>query len=239
MKVSFIVPAYNEEKLLSRCLDSIIDEANRCDWVEEYEVIVVDNASTDGTADVVAQYPFVKRAVCPRKGLTRARETGFYWASYDVQAYIDADNYLPRGWMDNLAVLDEATGVVAITGPVYYFEQSWWVRWAARGFYALTMLCHSLIGPSMQGGNFVIRKRALELAGGHSTDIDFYGEDTDIAVRLSKFGEIRLLPSMWIYSSDRRLAHYGVVRAVWAYTLNYFSVILRGKPCTKEYKDIR
>lgn len=238
MKVSFIIPAYNEEKLLGRCILSIKQEISRVDWIEEAEIIVVDNASTDKTTQVALHWgTHVLR--CPRKGLTRARQAGFYWAAYDVQAYIDADNYLPRGWLDNLLVLDEDVNVVAITGPVYYFEQAWPIRWAARGFYALTMLSHHLVGPSLQGGNFVIRREALKMIGGHSVDIEFYGEDTDIAVRLSKVGKIKLLPKMWIYSSDRRLAHYGTVRAVWTYTLNYFSVILTGKPFTTEYKDIR
>jgi GT2 family glycosyltransferase len=98
---------------------------------------------------------------------------------------------------------------------------------------------HHAIGASIQGGNYIVKREALLLAGGHSTEIEFYGEDTDLALRLSKFGSIKLLNAMWIHASARRFERQGYLNTSWTYVLNYLSIHLRGKPMTKTHVDYR
>ena len=203
----------------------------------KFEIIVVDNNSTDATAAVA-----LSQNVCvileSKKGLTHARQAGYRIASYDYQAYIDADNVVPPGWLDNIYELENPS-VVALSGPPCYNNQSLFVRMLARMFYVLTQLSHRFVGASLQGGNFILKKWALDAIGGHSVDIEFYGEDTDLAMRLSKVGKIKLLPKMWIYSSDRRYVNQGTVKTVWIYAINYFSVHFMKKPITLKYRDFR
>lgn len=243
MNVSFIIPAYNEESNIKTCIDSIIMEITRWNNFEEpydkFEIIVVDNGSTDNTAEIAKSFNNVKVVYEPKKGLTHARQKGYMEAKYPFQAYIDADNWLYYGWLNNIYYILDDENVVAISGPQYFPNQTIWFRMGGWIFYGLTMLANKYVGPTIQGGNFILRKSALEYSGGHSTNISFYGEDTDLAVRLSKYGKIVLLRDMWIYSSDRRFKEEGVFKTTWNYIINYLSINFLDRPVTLEYKDIR
>jgi len=94
-------------------------------------------------------------------------------------------------------------------------------------------------GSMVQGGNFVLRRTALEQIGGFNTAISFYGEDTDIARRMSRVGEVKFTFELKMYSSARRLKKEGMMRIAARYTLNYFWTIFGKTPFTKEYTDIR
>ena len=102
MRLSFVVPAYNEELYLADCLQSILDEIRSqppCapDGID-FEVIVVNNASTDRTRDVALGYPGVRVVDEPRKGLYSARQAGFEASSGALIANVDADSrLLPAG----------------------------------------------------------------------------------------------------------------------------------------------
>jgi GT2 family glycosyltransferase len=134
-------------------------------------------------------------------------------------------------------LLDPAT--VVVTDPLVYPEFSRPLRILTRVFYFLGRLSHQTIGTMVQGGNFIVRKAALDAVGGYNTEIVFFGEDTDFAVRMAKVGNVRLVPKMWVYSSARRFQVEGIVLTTWRYILNYLAVTLRGKPVTTEYQDIR
>ena len=89
-RLSVIVCAFNEESYIEACLHSVLAQSRRPD-----EVIVVNNASTDRTRDIAAQVPGVRVVDEPRKGLTRARETGRLAAGSDVLLFLDADCRAP------------------------------------------------------------------------------------------------------------------------------------------------
>src|SRR5260370_38678127 len=92
--LSVVIPAYNEEKYIASCLESIIEDAGK----DILEIIVVDNASTDHTADVAKKFKGVKVVHEGRKGLTKARQAGLMAAKGDLIAYIDADTHVKKGW---------------------------------------------------------------------------------------------------------------------------------------------
>jgi len=96
-RISLIIPAYNEERYLGRCLDSV-----KVQQLQPYEVIVVDNGSTDATAVIARQYDFVQVVSEPQRGRVFARNTGFSAARGDIIARIDADAILPPDWMARL-----------------------------------------------------------------------------------------------------------------------------------------
>ncbi len=91
----------------------------------------------------------------------------------------------------------------------------------------------------VQGGNFVVTREALEKIGGFDTNIEFYGEDTDIARRMAAVGDVEFTFDLKMNSSARRLKHEGMFRIAGRYTLNYFWTIFLKRPYTDEHLDIR
>jgi glycosyltransferase involved in cell wall biosynthesis len=244
MRLSFVVPAYNEEHYLGACLDSILREIRGS--AVAIEVIVVNNASTDATRAVALRYPEVKLIDEPRKGLTYARQAGLDACRGELIANVDADSRLPPGWLRR--VLDEfgsTPELLALSGPLVYYDlrplQSmlvqvfYWLAWA------IYIVCRYLlrVGSMVQGGNFVVSRSAMEQIGGFDVSIAFYGEDTDIARRLSARGKVRFRVGLKMLSSARRLKKEGVLRMAWRYSLNYFWTTFFERPFTQEYVDIR
>lgn len=114
---SVIVCAFNEEQLLPGCLHSLLQQS-----FPPYEIIVINNASTDRTA-AVASIPGIRVVDEPRKGLVVARETGRQVSTGDVLVYVDADCRAPREWLE--LVSREFTGPhppAAVTGPYRFYD---------------------------------------------------------------------------------------------------------------------
>jgi len=94
-------------------------------------------------------------------------------------------------------------------------------------------------GSMVQGGNFVLKAKALESIGGFNTAISFYGEDTDIARRMNRVGKVEFTFKMKMFSSARRLKQEGMLTIAARYTINYFWTTFRKKPFTQTYVDHR
>jgi glycosyltransferase involved in cell wall biosynthesis len=244
MRLSFVVPAYNEEAYLPACLESILAQTR--DLGDRAEIIVVNNASTDRTHDVALGYPGVRVVDEQRKGLTFARQAGFAASTGELIANVDSDARLTPGWVAQ--VLREFEGrpeLVALSGPLVYYDLTPSQRITVRLFYAVAFLVYVLnryvlrAGSMVQGGNFVLRREALEKIGGFNTAIAFYGEDTDIARRMNGVGEVKFTFDLKMLSSARRLKQEGMMTIAWRYTVNYLWTTFRKKPFTEEYLDIR
>jgi cellulose synthase/poly-beta-1,6-N-acetylglucosamine synthase-like glycosyltransferase len=244
MHLAFVIPAYNEEALIGKCLDSVLTEIKRSG--REVDVVVVNNASTDRTREIALGFPGVRVVDENEKGLVAARDTGFRATTAELVANIDADTVVPEGWIGT--VLDEFEadpGLVALSGPYFYYDLSPWNRLIVTIFYGVTYLIYILnrfvlrVGSVIQGGNFVFRRSAWLAAGGFNRAIKFYGEDTDVAVRLSKVGKVKWTFRLKMWTSGRRLVEEGVFRTGATYVLNFLSVTFAGAPATKQYTDVR
>ncbi len=244
MKISFVIPAYNEEALLPKCLQAIERELGKGAY--DAEIIVVNNASTDHTREIAASFPNVKVVDETHKGLTRARHAGHMASTGDLIANVDADTMLSPGWIDTVFTeFEHNQDVVALSGPFIYYDLPMWRRAFVRVFYMFgfisQILHHHVLGISgeLQGGNFVLRRKALESVGGFDRSIEFYGEDTDIARRLTKVGRIKWTFRLPMYASGRRLQKEGMVRMGMRYASNRLWLNATGRPLTKEYIDVR
>jgi glycosyltransferase involved in cell wall biosynthesis len=244
MKLSFVIPAYNEAGAIGACLDSILRalDGKRAD----IEVIVVDNGSTDGTGAIAGSYPGVIVVAEPRKGITFARQAGFARSSGELIANLDADTLLTPGWLETvLREFSRDPRLVCLSGPFIYYDAPRSVRICARSFYGVAFLTYLVnryllrAGSLVQGGNFVCRRWALEQIGGFDTTIHFYGEDADVAHRLHRQGKVVFTFRLPIYASARRLAAEGLIATGARYALNYFWVLAFGRPFTRESTDIR
>lgn len=242
-KLSFVIPAYNEEKYLGDCLKSILLEIK--DKKFDVEIIVANNASTDRTREIALSFPGVKVVDEPHKGLTWARQAGYLASEGELIANIDADTLLPKGWLKN--VFDEFSkneNLVALSGPHVYYDLTKIDRFFVRIFYYfgyLTYLINYYLldkSAMLQGGNFIVKRSAMEKIGGYTLNFNFY-EDTDIASRIYKQGNVKFTFNLPIFASGRRLRKEGLIKSGWKYAINYFWVIFFKKPLNEGYRTIR
>lgn len=245
MKLSIVIPAHNEEARIGGCLNSILAEINGKNY--DLEIIAVNNASTDKTREIIASFPQVKLVDESNKGLVKARRAGFLASTGELVANIDADTRMTPGWLDKVfEEFSKNKKLVALSGPFIYYDLSKNAQMAVRTFYYAGFLTYLVnryilgVGSMLQGGNFVVKRAALEAIGGFNSDFDFWGEDTDLARRLVKIGGVKFTFDLPIYASGRRLEKEGLAKTGWIYALNYFSTILFKKPydtVKKNFKD--
>ena len=89
-KFSIIVPVYNTEKYLKRCLDSIKSQS-----FKDYEVIIVNDGSTDNSSDIISKYPY-KVINQENQGLSMARNNGVKASSGEYLIFLDSDDYIEK-----------------------------------------------------------------------------------------------------------------------------------------------
>lgn len=236
MKISLIIPAYNEEKYIGNCLKSIQKNGKNF-----FEVIVIDNASTDNTAEIAKSFPFVKVIYESRKGPLWARQKGFEESKGEYLAFIDSDCLIPELWFEKIIKeFNKNTKIVAISGPCRYYDLGLAPRLTAGLIWWITSIpAYLSVGYLLLSGNFVVKKDALNKIGGFNTSIPFFGDDTDTARRLSSQGKVKFKINFFINTSGRRLIKDGLFKSYIIYGLNFLWVVFLGKPLTKVYKDHR
>ena len=193
--MTVIVCAHNEARFLPACLHSLLAQSRRAD-----EIIVINNASTDETRAVAERVPDVRVVDEPRKGLVVARETGRLAANGEVLVYVDADCRAPLMWLSQIErhfARDPA--LIALSAPYRFYDWDCWGRLLIRVYdFTLAPLTQFLvkyllrIGTVFYGGNFAVRREALDLIGGFDTSIEFHGEGTNLGRRLFAVGKVAL-----------------------------------------------
>jgi glycosyltransferase involved in cell wall biosynthesis len=217
--VSVVVPSYNEEAGIERCLASLADQTLPR---SEYEVIVVDGGSTDRTRELAAPYAdavFVQTS--PKVG--GARNDGVLAASAPLIATTDADCVLPRDWVERVRDDLRRDGVVLVYGTVRPIEATLKNRlslglanlFAALG-YRTGRLFYTL------GCNTAFRKDAFLRAGMYRT-IDA-GDDIEIARRMVREGRVLFDSRLMVGFSMRRYDQFGMLRSLY----QWLYIVVRG-----------
>jgi glycosyltransferase involved in cell wall biosynthesis len=240
--IAAIVCAYNEADYLPSCLHSLLAQTRPPD-----ELIVVDNASTDRTGALARAVPGVRVVEEPIKGLVVAREAARRVASSDVLAFVDADCRPPIYWLERVErQLLAHSAAVAITGPYRFYDWDALGRTLLRAYDCVVappthfLVHHGLgIGAILYGGNFAVRRDALERIHGFDTRIDFHGEDTNLGRRLTSIGVVRLAADCWVWTSARRYRAMGRRQVFRLYVRNFWSEILRHRPADANHVDVR
>lgn len=118
--LSIVVPVYNVKDYLSRCIDSLVGDCSSEDW----EIIIVDDGSTDGSGDLSDQlaekYEIVKVLHKPNGGLSDARNYGVAQASGEYVFYIDSDDYIEEGGLKTLVQVAGQDKSDVVIGNFYY-----------------------------------------------------------------------------------------------------------------------
>jgi len=235
MDITLIFPAYNEEAYIG----ASIDAAKKYSHGKLKEIIVVDNASTDKTADVARAHG-ARVVYEARKGLTSARQAGFEATSSELIAYLDADTLITPQWIDIIErTFRERPDIVSLSGPRRHFGTAWYRRWMLNTIWVVAPLTYYVVGYMILGGNFVAKRSVIAQIGGFDRSIAFYGEDTDLARRLSNIGKTLFKMNFYVYASARRYDNEGMFKPTMIYALNYLWPVFFGRPFSREYQDVR
>jgi glycosyltransferase involved in cell wall biosynthesis len=200
MRFSIIVPAYNEAAYLGRALDSLLHQ----DYTGRYEVIVVDNNSTDGTAAIASQYgvPVVKE---PQQGICAARQRGVDCAKGEIIISTDADTTQPPDWLRTIdARFTESDSVVAVAGPCRYQDPSWWAKAFPILLFGLVAKVYALTGFVfyVSATNIAFRRTAFP---GYDLRLTQGGDELDLVRRLRRRGHVGWERQNVVTTSARRL----------------------------------
>ncbi|MDO8673346.1 MAG: glycosyltransferase family 2 protein [Dehalococcoidia bacterium] len=222
--VTIVIPAFNEGRLLAKTLDSMLDQSYK-----DFELIVVDNNSTDDTAEVARSFGAIVITET-RQGVSHARQRGFTEAKGTVIATTDADTIVPPGWLARIAhEFKKDDGLVAFgglftlySGPMtarlaiaYLSLPAWKVE---RFFYH---------GWSIPGANLAVRSSSFHKIGGFNTSLKLC-EDVDLCHRIKKLGRVGLDPKFLVSTSGRRFKN-GLVRGLLTYGPNHLARLLLKK----------
>lgn len=154
-----VIPCYNEEAELHQCLDALLLQA---DDIEH--IIVVDNNSTDASADILAKYAEQSRKVVvlteTKQGVEYARDAGIAKSRADIIARIDVDTRVRAGWVRALRrYYADHPDVVAGTGATQYYDLPWRHVTNAMTWFFMTMSNELIAGSvNMYGANMSIRR---------------------------------------------------------------------------------
>jgi glycosyltransferase involved in cell wall biosynthesis len=184
MKISIVIPVYNEAGALGACLEAIARQT-----IKPHEVIVVDNNSTDGTASLAETYSFVTLLREPRQGVVHARTRGFDAARGDIIARIDADSILPADWLESVQTVFEDETVDAVSGAALYYNVA-----LAPLFNAIDLFFRRRLSWQLKdrvylwGANMAMSRQAWRQVRPTLCERGGMHEDYDIAIHLQELG---------------------------------------------------
>jgi glycosyltransferase involved in cell wall biosynthesis len=185
LHIAIIIPAYNVAPYVRDAMVSVLKQRHR-DW----SMVVVDDGSTDETASVAAQFcdPRICLVRQENAGVSVARNKGIAVSFGEACLFLDADDWLAPNALAALAeTLDAFPDAHAAVGPCARVAPDGSIRLAPRppqGDLLKRLLVRNLFA---NGGHFLIRRSAIEAAGGFRADLR-YGEDWEYWTRLASGG---------------------------------------------------
>jgi glycosyltransferase involved in cell wall biosynthesis len=210
MKLSFVIPAFNEQTLIERCLQKIAAavDAARADCLHEFavEYVVADNNSTDDTARRAAAAGAVV-VFEPINQISRARNKGAEAASGEWLIFIDADSDMSAGLLSEVLELIDAGEHVGC-GSLFEMDD---MQGAARWVLALWLWLSAKL--NWAAGSFVVcRADVFSHLGGFSEQL-FVAEEIDFSRRIKKYARQRqkkftVLRNNPLQTSSRKVALY-------------------------------
>lgn len=217
--ISVVIPALNDSIMLARCLEALALQTRLPD-----EIIVVDNGSTDDTADV-ARRAGARVVIEPHRGIPAATAAGFDAARGAIIGRLDADSVPATNWAEELERrFDADDGLAAITGPAQFYGSNRLVRGAGEFLYIGGYFWSMgwLLGhPPLFGSNFGIRATAWRrIRESCHRDVRELHDDLDLSfqftvgMRIDFDRDLRVRVSSRPFGSFRGLGR----RLYWAYT---------------------
>lgn len=214
-----MIPALDEERLLPVCLDALAAQ----DSTGGVEVVVVDNDSSDRTADI-ARAKGARVVHEPVRGVCSARQAGSVAAHGEIIVSTDADTTFPPGWLSAIDRSFADPEVVAVTGPAHFVDAPWWGRAYEWLLFGLVQLVYVATGRVwyVSATNIAFRR---EVFPGYDTRLTQGGDEWDLLRRLRTRGRVVFDLRNRTLTSSRRLqrglAYNVVVSCLFYYVLGY------------------
>ncbi len=186
-KASVVVCSYNGAKTLDRCLTSL-KEIN----YPNYEVILVDDGSTDNTQEIAASHNWVKNVRQENKGLSFARNVGAHASCGDVIVYTDSDCMADPDWLYYLMGTLLSGDYAGVGGPNISPPAENWVQAcvsAAPGGPNHVLLT-DVVAEHIPGCNMAFHRWAFDQVGGFDPEYRKAGDDVDFCWRLQQSGGV-------------------------------------------------
>jgi len=183
--VSVIVCSYNGGPTLAFCLDSL----GKLNY-PKYEVILVDDGSTDDTSYIAAQFPWVRYIHQSNQGLSHARNTGAAAAKGEVFAYTDSDCMVDPDWLYYLIGTLVSGDYAGVGGPNVTPPAKSWIQAcvaAAPGGPSHVLLT-DVVAEHIPGCNMAFYRWAFQSVGGFDTEYRKAGDDVDFCWRIQQAG---------------------------------------------------
>ena len=199
--ISVIVCSYNGAPTLAACLDSLGKIA-----YPAYEVILVDDGSTDDTAEIAARYPQIRYVRQENHGLSHARNTGAAAAQGEVLAYTDSDCMADTDWLYYLVATLLSGNYAGVGGPNVSPPAQNWIQAsiaAAPGGPSLVLLTDT-VAEHIPGCNMAWYRWAFDNVGGFDPEYRKAGDDVDFCWRIQQAGhEIAYSPTAIVWHHRR------------------------------------
>ena len=180
MKISIVIPVYNEEDTLEACLSSIESQTVKPD-----EVIVVNNNSTDNSILIASKFDFVTIISENSQGIASARSTGFNYAKSDIIGRIDADTVMERDWVENLYKIFSDESISAVSGKVDYYDGIWpSLNGKVDNFFRQRLSQKMSLDLFLYGANMAITKKSWKQISSQVCVNNDIHEDIDLSIHL-------------------------------------------------------
>jgi len=212
-RISVVVCTFNGQRTIRDCLDGLCKLR-----YPDYEVIVVDDGSTDKTAAIAREYDF-RIISTENRGLSAARNTGLAAATGEIVAYIDDDAFPDPDWLSYMAATFLKTRCAGVGGPNIPFPEDGPIASCvakAPGGPACVLLADTE-AEHLAGCNMAFRKSWLEAIGGFDPQFRVAGDDVDVCWRLrERGGRLCFSPAAMVWHHYRNS-----VRAYWKQQTGY------------------
>ncbi|MFA5879352.1 MAG: glycosyltransferase family A protein [Candidatus Margulisiibacteriota bacterium] len=232
MKVSLIVPAYNEEKKIAKTLEGLKKQT-----YANYELIVIDNNSTDKTNEIAKKFTstvFIEK----EKGYIHAANTGAKMATGELITFCDADSQYPEDWLEKVvAAFKLHPEAVAVYGTCSTYDASPILNFINYYLYTWFLMLSRLLGlDNTSGFNFVMKKEGFIKVQGFDPNYQKMSPDLQLGIKLKKFGKIIFDPKIKVLSSFRRFEHGGTIKTTLFFMKSWLQILI-GKDPTISYEE--
>ena len=182
MKISVVIPTYNAVSTLPRLIDAVHEQLS-----DSYEIVVIDDGSTDNTRDVLAdmnvRYHYQENA-----GPAVARNYGSQLAQGEILVFLDSDLVPDKGFFDYITKPFDDDSIAAVQGVTRTAQKELLAQYCQHEIDYKQLRCRKQrFIDSIAAGTFAIRKSVFEKFGGYHTDFRMAAaEDTDLSFRMAK-----------------------------------------------------
>lgn len=232
LSISVVIAAYNEEKYIKNVLQALKEQT-----FKDFELIVVDNNSSDGTS-CIAKSMGAKVFLEKSQGYVFAVQRGLHEAKGDILAVTDSDTSPDPDWLEKIVSAFQDESVVAVTGSVKYKDAGFLGNLLTFPIYSFFLWFNFLLGkPHLTGTSLAMRRSTYLKTGGLDTRYRI-SADVEIGLRLKNFGKVLFLPSLSVVASSRRWSTQRS-HSLLKYTKAYFGTVWFNKPPLEDLKPVR